>query len=128
MEKIARRIKRVNHSFGPEKRVKRRSEFLEIQSSGRKFKTKNFIFIAKNSSASRIGITVTTKVHKRAVVRNKLKRQIREIYRRLFSYLESTQDIVVIAYQGAIELSYLEIKKEINYAFRKMGLLEQKIR
>lgn len=117
---------RPDQTFGAEKRLKKRAQFLEIQQKGKKFKTKNFLFVCSHSEKSRIGITVTTKVHKRAVVRNKLKRRVREVYRKLFQYLIKEQDVVVIAYQTAIDLEYLEIKKEINYAFRKLGLLVNK--
>lgn len=113
-----------NYSFGPDKRVKKRKEFLEIQTSGRKFKTKNFLFVTKDSEKSRLGITVTTKVDKRAVVRNSVKRRIREVYRKLYGFLLKPSDIVIISYQGAIDLTYLDIKKELNYAFRKLGLLD----
>lgn len=124
MNKLSK--KKLDQSFGPEKRIKKRSDFLNIQSSGKKFKTKNFLFICKDSIKPRLGITVTTKVHKHAVVRNKVKRRIREIYRKLYEYIIVNQDVVIIAYQDAIELDYLDIKKEINYAFKKLGILHQK--
>ena len=112
-----------SQGFDPSKRIKKRSQFLEIQSKGKKFKTRNFLFIIQEAEKSRLGITITTKVHKRAVQRNRVKRCLREVYRRLYAYLNGTYDVVVISHQGSIDLSYLEIKKELNYAFRKMGLL-----
>lgn len=116
---------KTNQKFGPEKRVKKRKEFLAIQSQGKKFKTANFLFICKESEKSRIGITVTTKIHKRAVRRNRVKRCIREVYRKMFGFLEGTFDLVVISHQGSIDLTYLEIKKEFNYALRKMNMVKK---
>jgi ribonuclease P protein component len=114
-----------NQRFGPEKRVKKRTEFLDIQSSGKKFKTANFLFICKEAEKSRIGITITTKIHKRAVRRNRVKRCIREVYRKMFGFLDGTFDLVVISHQGSIDLTYLEIKKEFNYALRKMCMVKK---
>ncbi len=121
-------VKRVSYSFTPDMRVKKRAEFLRIQNGGKKFKTQNFIFICQKGTSPkpRIGITVTTKVHKRAVKRNLLKRKVREVYRKLYSFIVEPNDVVIISYQGAINLTYLEVKKEMNYAFRKLGLLPKK--
>lgn len=75
-------------SFGPAKRIKKRSSFLKVQGRGRKFKTKSLLLcflraeegVEDTVAVNRLrGITVTTKVHKRAVRRNRTKRIIGNI-------------------------------------------------
>lgn len=55
------------------------------------------IYAAKNSlNHSRLGLVVSKKVSKKAVIRNRIKRQIREVFRRQQKHLGSF-DFVVIA-------------------------------
>lgn len=120
--------KKGRQSFGPEKRVKKRSDFVHIQTKGRKWKTNDFLVsvIKKDSGSARLGITVTTKVDKRAVRRNNLKRRLREVFRKLYPFIKEPFDIVVIAHQGAVLIDYSEIKRQFNYALRRLQVLEDK--
>ena len=64
-----------------EMRLRRRAEFLAVQSDGRKLHGRHLLAIARKRSdpllVGRLGITVTKKVGN-AVVRNRIKRLIRE--------------------------------------------------
>ncbi|HMO17726.1 MAG TPA: ribonuclease P protein component [Oligoflexia bacterium] len=126
-------------AFGPEKRIKKRSDFLEVQSNGRKWRSGNFLVSVLKTKSSpdhslaRIGITITTKVDKRAVRRNRLKRRIREIFRILYDRLNFEKsdtgdshtrlDIVIIALNGSVDLSYKEIRDQIYFCFRRLQLI-----
>lgn len=117
------------NSFGPEYRVKSRKDFLRIQSEGAKERSYNFLLCALPNTASefpRLGITVTTKVHKRANERNRIKRQVREFFRARKTYLTSNLDIVIIALNRACELTNPEIRKELNFLFKKTGILQRR--
>ncbi|MFQ5541790.1 MAG: ribonuclease P protein component, partial [Candidatus Binatia bacterium] len=61
----------------------RRSDFLSLSRGGRTVYTPHFIVISKANDrrVDRLGITVSAKVGK-AVVRNRVKRLLREFYRR----------------------------------------------
>lgn len=72
---------------------------------------------------SRLGITVTKKVDKRAVRRNRIKRIVREHYRVNQAYLLGTNDVVIIAMQGAQTLTGDQIRRELDYLFRKARLI-----
>ncbi len=118
------------YSFGSEKRIKKRKDFLILQKNGRKWKTDHFLVVCGKSSGegehSRLGITITKKVHKRAVQRNLLKRRVREVFRKLYGFILEPVDIVVVAHREATSIDYLEIKRELNYALRRLGVLENK--
>ncbi|WP_130472931.1 ribonuclease P protein component [Candidatus Magnetaquicoccus inordinatus] len=74
------------------------TEFKKITSSGRKLGGRFFLLFARRTEydRSRLGITVSRKVGN-AVVRNRVKRQIREFFRRQRPSLLSGYDWVVIA-------------------------------
>jgi ribonuclease P protein component len=119
-----------SYKFGPLKRVKKRSSFVSIQGKGRKFKTASLLvcFLPQlkdepSISANRIGITVTTKVHKRANRRNRIKRIFREIFRLRCHEFVRKGDIVVILLKGGVDRTYLELYEEFDFALKKLGLL-----
>jgi ribonuclease P protein component len=64
---------------------------------------------------SRLGITVSARVGN-AVVRNRVKRVVREIFRRRRRELTSVNDIVVIAKSGADNLTYAQAATELEQA------------
>lgn len=70
----------------------------------------------------RFGVTVSKKVDKRAVARNKLRRRVREYLRRKISLVCKKGRIVVIAMKGSCELSYDDVSKELNYLLKKAEL------
>ena len=72
----------------------------------------------------RLGITVTTKVHKNAVQRNRLKRFVREYIRRVRDRFTSSADLVVIAQSEATTLVYREVQAELGTLLKKARLLE----
>lgn len=118
-------------SFGPDKRVKKRSDFLKVQGAGRKFKTKSLLLCFLKAGEAekdtivenRLGITVTTKVHKRAVRRNRTKRIIREIFRSRYPELKRKGDLVVILLVGGVDRTYSELYEEFDIALNKLGLI-----
>lgn len=74
-----------SESYSARFRVRRRPEFLSVQRRGHKFHLRHFlVFACMDEDAStppRIGITVTKKIGN-AVVRNGIKRRVREVFRR----------------------------------------------
>lgn len=63
---------------------------------------------------TRIGITVSTKVSKRAVVRNRIKRRIRAALRELLPGFATGWMIVVIVQPVAVKCNYKEILQELK--------------
>lgn len=67
--------------------------------------------------ASRLGITVSKRVGG-AVVRNRVKRLIREVFRGYRSRLTPAQTVLVIGRPGAATASYADVKRELARALR----------
>lgn len=101
--------------FPKSARLRKRPEFTSLSRTGQKVHSPNFIVIRKPNEhgESRLGITVSGKVGN-AVVRNRIKRRVREFFRRRRHELYPAADIVVIARKGAGALSSDLMIKELE--------------
>jgi ribonuclease P protein component len=61
----------------------------------------------------RLGVTVSSRVGN-AVIRNRVKRLVRELFRKRCPHREGTNDVVVIAKPGAEALTYAEVVFELE--------------
>jgi ribonuclease P protein component len=95
-------------------RLLKRAEFLKLSRSGVKFQSANFIVIssANGGCGARLGITVSSKVGN-SVVRNRIKRRVREFFRRRAA-LRPSVDILVIARKSAASLAGKSIQGELE--------------
>lgn len=85
------------------------------------------IFTPSSILYPRFGITVSKRVGN-AVVRNKLKRRLRDILRHQKQNLPANFDFVLIAKPGAGQAHFADISSEVNYLFgRVLNQLSRKI-
>lgn len=110
--------------YRPEDRVRKRSEYRQIQSHGRRVHTRHFILLLHPSlvegAHARLGITVTKKVGN-AVERNHTKRVVREVFRRRREIFPPGFDVVLIAKRGAPQLTFAEVLKELEAVARPLA-------
>ena len=87
--------------FGKAARLQRRREFLAVQQRGKRLYAGKLVILALDAGGKRprIGITVPGKVAN-AVIRNRIKRWVREAFRSVAADLPPV-DLVVIARAGA---------------------------
>lgn len=78
-------------------------------------------------NCAKIGFVVSTKIHKRAVQRNRIKRVARETLRLIFkenqelaSVLNKYMSFVVVAKSSAVEASNNELREDILSAISKI--------
>jgi len=108
-----------------EKRLAKRREFLHVYETGRKwFSRYCVVFVAPNGLPhSRIGITATKKLGK-AIVRNRLKRWTREVYRRQrdpLSLDSHSLDVIVNVKPNAAEARFEEFRDDLQRTLQKIA-------
>ena len=82
------------------------------------------LYCRKNGSRqNRIGLTVSAKLA-HAVHRNRLRRQLREIYRLNEECFRRGYDIVVVARSRAMDAPYAELEKAYLALAEKLSLLQ----
>jgi len=101
-----------------ENRLLTRFEFNKTRRFGRKSNTKYFYFfflLQKNvADPARVGFVATTHFDKRAVVRNRARRILREVFRKNFDRLRSGFWLVVYPKQEIKGISYEELNAQFN--------------
>ena len=85
-------------------RLRRRDEFVRVQSTGRKLHGRHFLALvapsaAPPASSGRVGLTVTKRIGN-AVTRNRIKRSAREWLRR-HGWVPAGTDVVFVAKETA---------------------------
>ena len=82
------------------------------------------IYTRRNKSGeNRVGFTVTVKLG-HAVVRNRVRRRLREIYRLHESELRRGADLVVVARGRSVGAPYQRLEQDFLAACAKLALLE----
>ena len=106
-------------------RVKKRDEFLAIQDNGRKFQAKLLtLFVRNGSSCSRLGITVSKRVHRDSSTRNRVRRRLREMFRLHLSSLSTPCDLVVIARSESAVANYQELESCLLRLLQQANVLK----
>jgi ribonuclease P protein component len=106
---------RARERFPKSARLRKRPEFISLSRTGKKVHSPNFIVISKTNELgeSRLGITVSGKIGN-ALVRNRIKRLVREFFRRRRREWLPATDVLVIARKGAAALGSDLITKELE--------------
>ena len=103
-----------------EKIIKKSDTYSEIISKKQAVKNKYFsIYYEKNNEFNKYGITVPKKVGK-AHIRNKLKRQIKNIIITNEKDIQMSFNYVIIIKEASLELSYLKMSYELLDLFKKV--------
>lgn len=125
VDAAAARVERgsTRETLRPDDRLKRRVDFRRVQSSGRKIHTPHFVLAVlprPEGGPTRLGITVTRKVAG-AVGRNRVKRVMREVFRRHRELFPVACDVVAIAKESAHTLGFADVLAEIQSAQRGLS-------
>ena len=85
------------------------------------------IYCKKNRlDHNRLGVTVSTKLGG-AVVRNRARRRLREIYRLASPKLKKGYDFVIVARSKAVEGSFAAMEESFMHLCRKLDLWEDEV-
>ena len=104
--------------------IKNNYEFRRLYSKGKSVATPFLVVYCRKTRRdhNRLGITVTAKLGK-AVVRNRVRRRLREIYRMNAGKLQQGYDIIVVARARSVNAQYRQLDNAYLAACRKLGLL-----
>lgn len=115
--------------------IKSRSDFVNLNRDCDRFYSNTAIVLAKktpekyllnprtgkSSDFCRIGYTITKRISKLAVVRNRVKRRYREAFRLVYKeYALNCFDYVVIAKKESIDADFTKIVGDLKFCLRRM--------
>ncbi len=103
------------YAFPKSARLLIRREFLSLQQRGKRRHSPHFVVVSAPAPGrrSRLGITVTRRFGK-AVVRNRMKRVLREFFRTRQVYITPAQNILIIPKVGADALEFIQVAEELE--------------
>jgi ribonuclease P protein component len=106
--------------YSKQQRLRKRPQFLAL-SRARRVSTQHFLFLWQPNglALSRLGITVTRKIAP-SVGRNRVKRLLREAFRRSGAALPTGLDLVVVARRGSPLLSQAQVAQEMALALARL--------
>lgn len=109
-------------------RLHQDQEIKSLTKAGQTFFLPQFIFkYQKNTEKiSKFAFVVSTKVDKRATVRNLLKRRMRAAVKEILPKLNTGFSVLIIAKKQAIELDFATIVKQFIFAFNKSKIYDNK--
>lgn len=101
--------------------IKSSDEYTEIINQGKTKKNKYYsIYYRKNNNINRYGITIPKKLGI-AVLRNKTKRRIKNIIDQNKNTIQKGYDYVIIVKKGILELTYLDMERELLKLMKSIG-------
>lgn len=108
-------------------RIKRNAEFQEIFKKGKSFANRQFVVycLTKEEDYYRVGLSVSKKVGN-AVVRNRIKRYIRQTFLEIHDQVYSKMDYIIIARNPAAKLDFHETKKSLEHVLKIAKVIQKK--
>ena len=106
--------------------LKQNSDFRRLYAKGKSSANRCLAVYCRrnNRGDNRMGYTVSSRLGG-AVVRNRVRRRLREIARLSAPELKTGWDIVVVARMRAVEASYAELDGAYRSACEKLGLMRE---
>ena len=109
-----------------ENRLKKQKDFERVYQQGKGFK-QDFLFLKAVSNGleiTRFGLVVSRKISKKAVIRNRVKRRLREIIRLRLEKVKKGVDVVLVTLPGIEEKEYQEIEQMVDKLLEKAKLVK----
>ncbi|WP_313892700.1 ribonuclease P protein component [Psychrobacillus sp.] len=108
-------------------RVKKDAEFQAIFKRGKSFANRQFVVycLEKDQDDYRVGLSVSKKVGN-AVVRNRIKRYIRQTFLEINDQVFKNMDYIIIARNPAAKLDFHETKKSLEHVLKVAKVIKKK--
>lgn len=108
-------------------RVKKNTDFQEIFKKGKSFANRQFVVYSLKRPGQvhfRIGLSVSKKIGN-AVMRNQIKRYIRQAFLELEEELENEYDYIIIARKPTSEMDFFEIKNSLIHVLKLSKVMKR---
>ena len=105
-------------------RIKKNDEFQTVFQKGKSTANRQFVVYQLDKEEQpnfRIGLSVSKKIGN-AVVRNRIKRMIRQSITELKDEIDSGKDFVIIARKPCAEMTFDEVKNSLIHVFKRSGM------
>ncbi|NNU90747.1 MULTISPECIES: ribonuclease P protein component [Anoxybacillus] len=102
-------------------RIKKNDEFQEVFKKGKSVANRQFVLYVLDKPEQpyfRIGLSVSKKIGK-AVVRNRVKRYIRQVFQEERDRVQVGKDYVIIARVPVATMEYEEVRKSLVHVLRR---------
>ena len=105
--------------------LKKNYEFARVYRKGKYFTSKNLTLyvLSEKNNRRRIGITISKKAYGRSVDRNRIRRLVKESYRKLEGAIEANKDMVFVVRKSNEIPSFSIISEEVQYLLKQSGLM-----
>lgn len=105
-------------------RLRSNMEFKKVYSGGKNYWNRNLILYVKknNIGNTRVGYSITKKIGN-SVIRNKVRRRMKEIYRLKFDGIKSGYDLIFIPKKNVVDISYKELESAMLHILKLSSLL-----
>ncbi|NLX62251.1 MAG: ribonuclease P protein component [Tissierellia bacterium] len=106
-------------------RLRSNQDFKKVYRNGKYYWNRNLVlYLSKNDLGhTRVGITVTKKIGK-SVVRNKVKRRIREIIRKNFHNIKEEYDIILVPKKNVVDIDFKTLESAVIHILKISGILK----
>ncbi len=97
-------------------RLKKKVNFARIEIDGTMIQSKSFgmgIYNRNDNDPSRFGFIISTKISKKAVIRNKLKRIMSDAVRLCLNHTKNGYDVLFLVKPHVLKTSRIELEKEV---------------
>lgn len=107
-------------------RLKKRYQFNYVYKSGEHYSSEHAVLyvVSSKTKCIKIGFAVTKKVG-HAVVRNKIRRRLREVVREQLPKLKQNYNVIIVAKENIVEASFDQLCFEVNKLFKKANLFNE---
>ncbi len=111
----------MKEGLSPRERIKKKKDFLILYRKGNRYKSKYFNLICLSSELpySRVGVVASRKVGG-AVTRNRVKRWMRELFRRNKDLLGHPVDLIIVATPEMRNATWAELREQYSRALGRM--------
>lgn len=103
----------MRESLSPQERIRKRKDFLFLYKKGNRYRGRYFslIYLPNNLEFCRMAVVASKKIGN-AVMRNRIKRWMRDLFRRNKDLLKNPVDIIIVAKKEAQDASWSKLKED----------------